>query len=64
MQKNILNIKINIRILNINKYNKKILKYKNKDLFIILYSPWCKYCNDTFELLKYKKKLFKGYIIN
>lgn len=46
------------------KYNKKILDYKDSNLYIIFYSPNCKYCLDTINLLKHKKLSFKGYNID
>lgn len=45
------------------KYTRKILKYKDLDLYIVFYSNWCPYCKMTFELLKSKEKSFKGYNI-
>ena len=46
------------------KYNKKILDYKNENIFIIFYSPSCKYCTNAIDLLKYKNLSFKGYNID
>lgn len=48
----------------IDKYNKKILQYRDKDLFVIFYSPECPYCQKAIELLKTKNMSFKGYNIN
>ncbi|QKF94114.1 glutaredoxin [Fadolivirus algeromassiliense] len=46
------------------KYNKKIDLYKNNDIYIIFYSPTCKYSLNAIDLLKYKNKSFKGYDVN
>jgi|LakMenEpi03Aug12_release.lakeMendotaPanAssembly.Ray.scaffolds.fasta_scaffold204820_4 glutaredoxin len=47
-----------------NKYTNKILQYKNKNIYIIFYSPWCKYSIDAINLLKSKGLSFKGYNID
>lgn len=46
------------------KYTRKILKYKDLDLYVVFYSDWCPYCKTAFELLKNKDKSFKGYNID
>ena len=46
------------------KYNKKILLYKNQDIYIIFYSPTCKYSMNAIDLLKHKKKSLKGYNVD
>ena len=46
------------------KYNKKIMDYKKENIFIIFYSPWCKFCTSAIELLKNENKSFKGYNID
>lgn len=46
------------------KYNKKILNYKDKNIFIIFYSPECKFCVNAINLLKNNNLSFKGYNIN
>ena len=46
------------------KYNKKILDYKNENIFIIFYSPLCKYCINAINLLQNKNLSFKGYNID
>jgi len=48
----------------IDKYNKKILQYKNDDVFIIFYSEWCQYCQKTIELFDKKKLSYKAYDID
>ena len=46
------------------KFNKKIFKYKNKDIFIVFYSDWCPYSVKALELLKNNKRSFKAYKID
>lgn len=46
------------------KYNKKILDYKDKNIFVIFYSPQCKFCIDAINLLKQNKLSFKCYNID
>lgn len=46
------------------KYNKKIMDYKDENVFIIFYSPWCKFCDGAIELLKKENMSFKGYNID
>lgn len=51
-------------MIKMDKYNKKILQYKKKDIYIIFYSPWCQYCQKTFDLLNDKKISYKAYNID
>ena len=46
------------------KYNSKILDYKDKNIFIIFYSSSCKFCVDAINLLKTNNLSFKGYNID
>ena len=46
------------------KYNKKIISYKSSDIYVIFYSPKCKYSVDALELMKHKNKSFKGYNVD
>lgn len=46
------------------KYNKKILHYKDKNIFIVFYSDWCPYCKKAINLLKKEEYSFKGYNID
>lgn len=46
------------------KYNNKILLNKKNNLFIIFYSPWCKYSTDAIQLLHNNNKSYKGYNID
>ena len=50
---------------NCDKYNRKILEYKNRDIFVVFYMDRgdCIYSYKAIELLKGKKKSFKGYLI-
>lgn len=55
----------NYLIFNImDKYNKKINFYKNYDIYVIFYSPKCKYSVNALDLLKHKNKSFKGYNVD
>jgi len=48
----------------LDKINKKIIQYKNDDIYIIFYTPSCSYCQRTLALLdKYNLK-YKGYNID
>lgn len=42
----------------------KIVQYKNNDYYIVFYSKSCIYCKKTFDLLRYKKKYYKGYNVD
>jgi len=46
------------------KYNKKILDYKDENLFIIFYSLSCGFCVNAINTLKENKLSFKGYDID
>ena len=46
------------------KYNKKILHYKDKNLFLIFYSMSCGFSVNAINLLKEKNVSFKGYDID
>ena len=46
------------------KYNKKILDYKDKNYFIVFYSPSCKFSVNAITLLETKNISFKGYNID
>lgn len=50
---------------NCDKYNRKILEYKNEDIFVVFYMDRdnCIYSYKAIELLKGKQKSFKGYLI-
>ena len=48
----------------IDKYNKKILLHKNEDMYIIFYTPTCKFSINAINLLKQKNKSFKGYNVD
>lgn len=49
---------------NYDKYNKKILDYKDTNIFIIFYSPHCRFCINAMKLLKDNNLSFKSYNIN
>ncbi len=50
---------------NCDKYNRKILEYKGRDIFVVFYMDRdaCVYSYKAIELLKRKQKSFKGYLI-
>lgn len=48
----------------LDKFNRKIFEYKDSDIFILFYSPWCQYSKNAIELLKMKGLPFKGYNID
>ena len=48
----------------LDKYNRKILAYKNTDMYIVFYSPTCKFSLNAIDLLKHKNKSFKGYNVD
>lgn len=47
-----------------NKVNKKILEYKDDDLFLIFYVDSCPYCVNAIQLLNDYKQSYKGYNLN
>lgn len=44
--------------------NKKILEYKEIDLYIVFYSSWCKPSQDALSLLKNNNLSYKAYEID
>lgn len=40
------------------------MQYKNNQYFIVFYSKSCSYCIKTFDLLRNKKKSYKGYNVD
>lgn len=42
----------------------KVLQYKDNDYYIVFYSKTCIFCQKAFELLRHKKKSYKGYNVD
>ena len=47
----------------LDKYTRKIVEYKDKDIYIVFYSDTCPYSLKAIELLRRSGKEFKGYRI-
>lgn len=45
----------------IDKFSKKVLLYKNKDIYIVFYSKSCPFCVKAIDLLKDKDLAYKKY---
>lgn len=48
----------------IDKFNDKILKNKDRDVFIIFYNEWCGFSRRALDLLREKNLSFKGYQVD